>query len=192
MTYINWNKPFEFELGNESLYAPTYGNYGGDDYSSGRFGKDAPLDQDGSYLSNRELDDNKDALDYLFYRHDVASTLAENSAEQKTADLTLIRGIGDLSDRQLDDPEASLYAGLATVALSGQLLLNHPKPALAERLVPYLEDALDNIETGLWDLSLEEFAEATALLTETVEVLQGVNFVGRAVDAIVDDLGWFV
>ena len=46
MTFINWNKPFEIELGNEFLLRiPTYGNYGGANYSSGKFGEDPPLDE---------------------------------------------------------------------------------------------------------------------------------------------------
>jgi hypothetical protein len=185
MTYINWSKPFEFEAGGETFHFPTYGNYGGTHYSSGKFGKAPPVDQDGSYLSNRQLDDNKDALDYLFYKHDVASRLADNAAEQKAADLALLRSIDDLSGRQLADPEASLYAGLATIGIAGQVLANNPSPALADRLLPYLEDAVDNIATGLSGLNRKELAKARSVLEETIDTLQDINFPGSAVDTLI-------
>lgn len=188
MTFINWSKPFELELGNEFLLFPTYGNYGGANYSSGRFGGDPPLDQNGSYLSNKEVHNNKDFLDFLFYRHDVATDLADTPKEDKVKDLELIRRIGGLNENQLDDPEVSFYAGAATVAFSARLLVNDPEPGLAKKLVPYLEDALDNIETGLFGLSPKEFGKAISLLEESGEVLQEIDFPGRAVDRIIDDL----
>ena len=191
MTFINWNKPFELELGNEFLQIPTYGNYGGANYSSGKFGEDPPLDENGSYLSNKELDDNKDAADYQFYKHDVDELLANTPAEDRAADVKLVRRL-DLSDKQLDDPEAELYAGVATVAFSARLLVNNPRPALAEKLVPYLEDALDNIEAGLLGLSLKELNQARSVLEENVDVLQEIDFPGTRVDAIIDDLASIV
>jgi hypothetical protein len=192
MTYINWRKPFEYEVGNETFQFPTYGNYGGADYSSGRFGKAPPLDETGSYLSNRELDDNKDALDYRFYRHDVESSLADTPAEQEAADLRLIRSIDKLSDRQLADPEASLYAGLASIAIGGQALVNNPDRALADKLLPYLDNALDDIADGLAGLSPREFSKAISVLEDTVDTLENVNFPGRAVDRLVDELAGYL
>lgn len=191
MTHINWDKTFNLELGGEFLHIPTYGNYGGPGYSSGRFGGNPPLDQDGSYLSNKELGNNKDALDYLFYRHDVAHDLADSTAEEQAADLALIRRIDNLSDKQLSDPEASLYAGAATVFFSADLLVNDPDRGLAKELVPHLKHALNDIETGLSDLSRREFVKAISLLEESVDVLQELNFPGGAVDAIIDDFASF-
>lgn len=192
MTYINWDKPFAFELGSETLYIPTYGNYGGPNYSSGTFGRDPPLNQDGSYLSNRELDNNKDALDYLFYRHDVASSLADTPKEERAADLALIRRIGGLSDKQMADPEARLYAGAATIGIGAEILVEHPRKSLAEELQPYMEDAVDNILTGLSQLNPVEFTEATLLLSDVVDDLQDIDFKGRAVDKIFDDLDSYI
>ena len=192
MTYINWDKPFEIERGTATFSFPTYGNYGGADYSSGDFGQDPPLDQGGSYLSNKELDDNSDALDYLFYRHDVVSSLADSPAEQRAADVDLIRRIGDLSDKQLADPEASFYAGLATIGIGAQVLANDPSPFLIGQAEPFLEDALDNIETALSQFGLVEFILATELLTETVEALQEAGIGEELVDTIVDELGSFL
>ena len=187
MTFINWDKPFKLDLGNEFLHIPTYGNYGGANYSAGDFGKDPPLDQNGSYLSNKEVHNNKDVLDYLFYRHDVASDLADSPAEDRAKDLELIRRIGGLNDNQLDDPEVSFYAGAATIAFSARLLVNDPERALAKKLVPYMEDALDDIEAGLFGLSPTEFGKAISLLEKNGEVLEEVNFPGRAVDRIMDE-----
>jgi hypothetical protein len=192
MTYINWRKPFDIEIGNETFHFPTYGNYGGADYSSGRFGRAPPLDQDCSYLSNRELDDNKDALDYLFYRHDVGSYLADTPAEQQAADVRLIRGINDLSDKQLADPEARLYAGLASIAVGGQALVNNPDRALANKLLPYFDDALDDIADGLAGLRPKELVKAASVLEDTVDTLQEINFPGRAVDRLVDELAGYL
>ena len=189
MTYINWGKPFEYEVGDETFSFPTYGNYGGAGYSAGEFGQNPPVDQSGSYLSDGELANNKDALDYRFYKHDVASDLANTPAEQKAADLKLIRSIDNLSDAQLSDPEASFYAGLATIAIGGQALANNPTSGFATKLLPYLDDALDNIEEGLSGLSQAERAKAVSVLEETVDALQDINFPGSAVDRIVDALG---
>jgi len=191
MTFINWNKPFKLELGNEFLHWPTYGNYGGPHWTSGRFGGDPPLDQNGSYLSNKEVHNNKGFLDYLFYRHDVASDLADTPKEEKAKDLELIRRIGDLTEKQLGDPEVSYYAGAATVFFSARLLVNDPEQALAKKLAPYLEDALDNIETGLFGLSPNEFIQAISVLEQNVEVLKEVDFPGRVVDRIIDDFDDF-
>ena len=189
MTYINWGKPFEYEVGDETFSFPTYGNYGGAGYSAGTFGQNPPVDQSSSYLSDGELADNKDALDYRFYKHDVASDLANTPAEQKAADLKLIRGIDNLSDAQLSDPEASFYAGLATIGIGGQALASNPSSAFANKLLPYLDDALDNIEDGLSGISQAERAKAVAVLEDTVDALQDINFPGSAVDRIVDALG---
>jgi hypothetical protein len=192
MTYINWGKPFEYEVGNETFSFPTYGNYGGAGYSTGKFGQNPPISQSGSYLSDGELADNKDALDYRFYKHDVASFFADTPAEQRAADLKLIRGIDNLSNAQLSDPEASFYAGLATIAIGGQALANNPSSAFANKFLPYLDDALDNIEGGLSGLSQTERAKAVSVLEETVDALQDINFPGSAVDRIVDALGFQV
>jgi hypothetical protein len=68
-------------------------------------------------------------------------------------------------------------------------LANNPSSALANKLLPYLDDALDNIEDGLSGLSQAERAKAVSVLEETVDALQDINFPGSAVDRIVDALG---
>jgi hypothetical protein len=191
MTYINWSKPFEVEVGNETFQFPTYGNYGGGGYSAGRFGKDPPVDEDGSYLSNRQLGNNKDALDYAFYRHDVDTQSADTTdAEQQAADLALLRRIGNLSDNELADPEASFYAGVATIAFAGVVVVNNPNPALADRVLPYINDGIDNIETGLSELSQGEVRKAISVLEEILDTFQDINFPGA--DILADRLDNFL
>ena len=188
MTYINWSKPFKVEIENETFQFPTYGNYGGAGYSAGRFGKEPPLDENDSYLSDRELGNNKDALDYAFYRHDVGTGLADTAAEQQAADLALLRRIDNMSNKQLSDPEASLYAGAATIGIAGQALVRNPDAALANKVLPYINDAIDNIETGLSELNQGEARKATRVLEETLDTLQDINFPGSVLDSFVDRL----
>jgi hypothetical protein len=158
MTYINWDKQFLFEVDSIAFPVPTYGNYGGPLYSAGEFGGQLETKKNGKPLSDQQLDNNVDALDYLFYRHDV-----EDGANGTAADLALIRGISKLSDEQLADPEASLYAGLTTLTFS--VLLLEDNPLLAVRLIPYIHDALENIITGLAGLEPAELTVALTWLT---------------------------
>src|SRR3954464_11484521 len=92
MSNINWNLPFFFNpaTGESSptptsgaIAFPTYGHYGGGDYSAGQFGGTLLTKTDGGpYSSNQllaignALQDPVDQLDYQFYRHDVASAAA--------------------------------------------------------------------------------------------------------------------
>jgi hypothetical protein len=128
MTYINWEEPFYLDIctlstpkSPQDLYTipvPTYGNYGGLDYTQGDFSEN-PLEQ--TTRSERPLD----ALDRQFHRHDVASALARNDpAAQVAADLALVQKIAGLNDEKLADPGASLHAGLATLVFIEQVAVN--------------------------------------------------------------------
>src|SRR5215217_6711098 len=129
MAYINWEKTFQFG----SFELPTYGNYGGANYSEGTFGAVPnlnpafPLSSSNPYLSSTELDainpsandsfEAVDLLDYSFYVHDVGSRLAGGNTQlQNIADAKLLASLVALSPAKFDPSgEASLYAGFATL-----------------------------------------------------------------------------
>jgi hypothetical protein len=80
---------------------PTYGSYGGPGHS----GPGDPVD----------------ALDMAFQVHDRASAAALTPGDQSAADAVLIGKIQNLDTTgQIEDPEASLYAGFATLAIMDQ------------------------------------------------------------------------
>jgi hypothetical protein len=155
MTFINWDNSFFLdpetltpaawpfpEDTSEFIPAPTYGNNGGANYSQGDFGEN-PFDP----ITPGE--EPVDALDEWFLLHDRLSFLAGgNPASQVAADLTLVGGILGLNGGELADPEASLYAGLATLAMiervvaSGQVV-----PSML--LFAAAADAYQNLSYGL-------------------------------------------
>jgi hypothetical protein len=194
MTYINWDEPFYFNTrtlstsaspdGPYSVPIPTYGNYGGPGYTQGDFGEN-PLEQPTS--SERPLD----ALDRRFYLHDVATALAEGDPDaQVAADLTLIRRIDGLTSAQLADPEARVYAGLATLVFIGEVAADGTREQfLAARQA--LPDAVENIASGLADLPAGELRIASRWLAEVVDTIESdgrTNFLDRAVDVLDDYL----
>jgi hypothetical protein len=150
MTFINWDETIRFhpkELGpaKKGIPLPTYGNYGGPGYSAGEIGGTTPL------LNELTADTQpKDALDALFYTHDLAY---EQNPGSPTADLALIQGITALSDEQLADPEAQLYAGFATLALVGQLAVSGTLEQLDQSqlggVLAATQEAVENLEAGL-------------------------------------------
>jgi len=129
MTYINWDEPFTF---NGALY-PTYANWGGANYSSGDFGQ-VPTDDynalnpSNPYLTPQQLQIADptgyalDPLDYLYYKHDVALTLATTPEQEAQANLDLLSGLVAVQPQTFDKfGEASLYAGATTLAMVGLL-----------------------------------------------------------------------
>jgi hypothetical protein len=152
---INWDTPFYLdpetlapvdwpfpEDTSDFVPVPTYGNNGGAHYSQGDFGE-SPLDP----ITVDEVP--LDALDRLFLRHDVASLLAgENSGLQAAADIVLVQGILSLNNGQLVDPEASLYAGLATLAMIERVVASEtPVPPIL--LFAAAADAYQNLTYGI-------------------------------------------
>ena len=109
MTYINWAKEvfidpvtFSASAGPGGIPIPTYGNYGGPDYSNGLVGGTIPL--------NGALPP-VDQLDALFFNHDLAYQLQPSANEIPSADLALIHGIELLTVTGPLDAEASLCRG---------------------------------------------------------------------------------
>src|SRR5215212_8800233 len=174
MTFINWDKPFYLdpttltpvespsqEDTSGLIPVPTYGNWGGANYSQGDFGESpfAPLTPDEKPV---------DALDKLFMKHDKASFLAgDDPASQAAADLALVQGILRLNDSKLSDPEASLYAGIATLAMIEQITVSGyslPLPLLLTAAA----DAYQNITYGLAGIlaNSEESQDLVTWLTQ--------------------------
>ena len=194
MTYINWDEPFYLNTrtlstatsleGRYSIPIPTYGNYGGPDHTQGNFGEN-PLEP--PTRSERPLD----ALDRQFHRHDVASALAgDDPAAQATADLAVIQRIARLSDEKLADPEASLYAGLTTFVLTGQIAVNGTREQFLDARQA-LPDALDNITSGLAELPFGEGLTAFLWLAQATDVIENdgkTNVLDRTINVLDDYL----
>ena len=182
MSLINWEEPFYINLATGETSAtpvigsipwPTYGNYGGGAaYSAGEFGGELLTKSNGDPYSRKKLeklgDQNEDPLDpadYLYYRHDVESALAgEGYTEaQAEADVSLLKSLVRLDASY--DPEASLYAGFATLAMIGSLAINDQLDLVSPMLLfRALEDAVGDIEHGLTNLPEAELAIVLGLL----------------------------
>jgi hypothetical protein len=183
MTYINWEKTFPVDpstgevlpVGAEgALDLPTYGNYGGGGYSAGEFGGQLLTTSSGRPLSlarltklGSEFEDPLDRLDYLFYRHDVASNDVGEpyNRGQATADASLVKSLTMLDASY--DPEASFYAGGATLAMIGRLAINDKLHLLSPKvLIAAVEDAVGDIQYGLENLPQQELVAALGILFE--------------------------
>jgi len=200
MTYINWTKDvfidpvtFSASAGPSGIPVPTYGNYGGPDYSDGLVGGTIPLSGALPPL---------DQLDALFFTHDLAYQLQPSANEIPSADLALIQGIESLTATGSLDAEASLYGGAAILGVISNMGLNGNLPSPQELAVADATAAYD-IEYGLSHLSPTEqgLAEAavqdiaTAFLKppsssnlDLTEALY-VGYFGRAADA--GGLAWW-
>ena len=93
----------------------------------------------------------RDALDTAFYFHDWAYQQTPGATILPQADFTLLQTIDDLD---LNDPEAILYAGFASLSIIGQLVSS--QDALAQltleqlaSLPGYTLDAVQDLEAGL-------------------------------------------
>ncbi|MEE1613831.1 hypothetical protein [Microvirga sp. CF3016] len=182
MAYIQWEKPFFVDpatgeivlAGTEgAVPLPTYGNYGGGGYSAGAFGGEPRTTLSGEPLMQDELTQlgplqaPRDALDYRFYLHDVASNDVGEpyDQEQAEADVALVEELTVLDARY--DPEASLYAGGATFGMIGRLALNDELDTLSlPALLAATQDAVGDIRYGLENLPQQELVSALGLLFE--------------------------
>jgi hypothetical protein len=183
MAYINWERTFPVDpstgevlpVGTKgALEFPTYGNYGGGGYSAGEFGGQLLTTSSGRPLSQTRLtelgsesDDPLDLLDYLFYRHDVVSNDVGEPYDrgQAKADASLVKSLIKLDASY--DPEASFYAGGATLAMIGRLAINDKLHILPPKvLLTAVEDAVGDIQYGLENLPQQELAVALGSLLE--------------------------
>ncbi|MGF9764675.1 hypothetical protein AAII07_57320 [Microvirga sp. 0TCS3.31] len=180
MAFINWERTFPVDpstgevlpVGTEgALDLPTYGNYGGGGYSAGEFGGQLLTTSSGRPLSQTRLTktglESKDPLDYLFYRHDVASNDVGEPYDrgQAKADASLIRSLIKLDASY--DPEASFYAGGTTLAMIGRLAINDELHLLSPKvLISAVGDAVGDIQYGLENLPQQELVAALGSLFE--------------------------
>ncbi|WP_201865083.1 hypothetical protein [Microvirga soli] len=183
MALINWGRTFPVDpstgevlpVGTEgALDLPTYGNYGGGGYSAGEFGGKLLTASSGRPLSltrltklGSESEDPLDVLDYLFYRHDVASNDVGERYDraQAKADASLVKSLIKLDASY--DPEASFYAGGATLAMIGRIAINDKLHFLSPNLlITAVEDAVGDIQYGLENLPQQELIVALGALFE--------------------------
>ena len=181
MSHINWDTPFFFnpatgqgasEGSPGAVAFPTYGNYGGALYQSGKIGGALLTKPDGSPYTYAELTHigtaqqvPVDPLDYLFYRHDVASSEsgAGYSDAQATADAALLNAMVALNTD--DDPEASLYAGTAELAMIGDLGIHEKLGLLSpSQALAALKVVAHDLEFGLDHLPKDELSFALAAI----------------------------
>jgi hypothetical protein len=182
MVYINWERTFPVDpstgevlpIGKAgALEIPTYGNYGGGGYSAGGVGEllttssGRPLSQTHLTKLGSAFEDPVDRLDYLFYRHDVVSNDVGESYDrgQAKADASLVKSLIKLDASY--DPEASFYAGGATLAMIGRLAIHDKLHILPPKvLIAAVEDAVGDIQYGLENLPQQELVAALGSLFE--------------------------
>jgi len=162
---VNWDN---LVPGPGGVLIPTYGKYGGPGYSDGKV-LDYPT-QPVAYRSKPA-----DALDALFERHDKAYDSLDPLTRAK-GDLALLDGISKLPNGQLD-PEASVYAGFATLLYMQQLTVvnGHPELLSQTAAIRYTHGALHDIERGLSKLDASDRAEFREWLEDTAIAVGGAT-----------------
>jgi hypothetical protein len=135
---INW---LILAPADEDLRIPTYGKYGGPDYSGGRLLREGETPS----FTIKPID----PLDRLFRQHDMEILEAESSLDQAKVDLRLIKGILKLSDDAVSG-EGDLYAGAAILAMIGRIIVTdrHPEVLAAINLPKTIDKAVSLIEQG--------------------------------------------
>jgi hypothetical protein len=149
----------------QDIPVPTYGNYGGPDYSGGEI------------IGPGEIPNftvqPTDPLDGLFQQHDEAyydpSATPEDLA---TADLALIQGILALPDDAVTG-EGDLYAGAAVLALIYQIGIVNEQPQLLTQLdLPdVVQQAASLIEQGRIEPDAQEIAAIVPWIESTGRAL---------------------
>ena len=136
---------------------PTYGNYGGPDYSGGDF----VLPGQQPDYSVPPIDD----LDKLFLKHDIGSG-APTSAERADADLALIEGIQGLDASTLT-PEGHLWAGAAILAMVADITVRqgHPEKLPPNEALDFSGDALQLIAQS----GVDPFSPYAAAVEKSLE-----------------------
>jgi hypothetical protein len=167
MTYINWDSsPFDgvddgIYFTFDGILVPTYGLNGGADYTGGQIGG-STLDSSGQPLTPVY----DDRIDKFFWYHDQAYDLAPGVDVLPKADLQLASRLVRLSDSQLADPEAQLYAGVTTLIMLERVEVSDPGLVAPITAARYTEDALHNIVTGFARLDGYEQFQALQLLAQ--------------------------
>ncbi|MBJ6125895.1 hypothetical protein [Microvirga splendida] len=134
---INW---LQLTEGPADIPVPTYGQYGGPNWSGGEVVGD---NEPGNYSVPPE-----DRLDALFLVHDQAYD-QPNTLLRAQADLLLIQGILEQPADEVTG-EGDLYAGGAVLAMLYQIAVvnNHPELLLQVDVGQIVEGAIARIEEG--------------------------------------------
>jgi hypothetical protein len=165
MANINWDVVFHVDPATlrpapSGVPVPTYGRYGGPDFWDGTFGPPA-----------EPYAEPVDDLDGLFLVHDVESAAAITPGQQALADLGLLRGVVALTPADLD-AEASVYAGLTTLAMVGNLAAEGSLDLLSEtELLRAVLDAARDIGRGLDGLDAGERDQAEDWLRDVADAV---------------------
>lgn len=159
---INWLITVQ---SSQDIPVPTYGNYGGPDYSGG------------DIIDPGETPDftvpPTDSLDQLFQRHDEAYYDPNATPEDlANADLSLIQGILALPDDAVTG-EGDLYAGAAVLALIYQIGVVNKQPQLLTQLdLPeVVQQAASLIEQGRIEPDTQEIAAIIPWIESTGQAL---------------------
>ena len=138
---INWAPEYLITI--NGITIPTYGMYGGPQFTGGMINP-------GVFIDVPPVD----ALDTFFKAHDLAyfTTPASDSEALAIADLNLISNLGSLDDSQLGG-DAHLYAAGAELALLYNVTVNCGRADLltVEQKNAIVADAMDHLEQASID-----------------------------------------
>ena len=158
---INWDVTVRFDPNSlqpstHGIPIPSYGNYGGPNYSAGVEGGTTP---------EIPVPAPVNALDFLFWEHDlVYQHFKDDTAtplDIAKADVSLVEGMYFLTQSDpaffSNDAEALLYEGLAALTVGGKILTTPDELAYFQTLPDFdkgvvlqaLHEAVPNFETGL-------------------------------------------
>jgi hypothetical protein len=163
---INWDvtvrfNPNSLDPSTHGIPIPTYGNYGGPNYTAGVVGGTTPEIPNPAPVND---------LDFLFWEHDLVYQHFKDGTATPTdiaqADVQLVESLNLLTQTEpelFNDPENLLYEGLAALTIGAKILTT---PAELAYLVSHPADqflvaqalgaAVTNFETGLAETPASE------------------------------------
>jgi hypothetical protein len=162
MTFINWDVTTRFDPNSRQpsthgIPVPSYGNYGGPNYSAGVEGGTTP---EGPNPTPAPVD----PLDTLFWQHDLVYQHVQDGLVPPQdipnviaqADVTLVEGMYALTKTTNLDPEALLYDAFGTLSVVGKILTTPTElayleahPVHAAIVITAAQAAIPNFELGL-------------------------------------------
>jgi hypothetical protein len=161
--FINWDVTARFDpnslvastqgISTHGIPIPSYGNYGGPNYSAGVEGGTTPEPGSADFLAHPP----KDPLDQLFYTHDLTYQHVKDGLVPPQdipnviaqADVDLVKG---LTKTDLGNPETLLYDAVATLTVGAKILtteLAYVDPHDAAAVLTAVQAAIPNFEIGL-------------------------------------------
>jgi len=159
--FINWDVTARFDPNSlvpstHGIPIPSYGNYGGPNYSAGVENGRTPEPGSPDYLAHPP----KDALDSLFYDHDLVYQHVKDGLVAPLdipdtiaqADVTLVEKMFALTQTHLE-PGTLLYDAVATLSVGGKILTTPSEltylGAHAIAVLTAVQAAIPNFEIGL-------------------------------------------